>query len=46
MLSTVTGLLILAALVCSIAALAGKAPVGVAPLLLALVHVLAYLPLH
>lgn len=46
MLTTISGLLVLAAFVCSILALAGKVPVGVAPLFLSILALLNYLPLH
>lgn len=45
MLTTITGLLVLAAFVICILSGIGKAPLWVAVLFLAIVHLLAYLPL-
>ena len=41
---TITGLLVLAAFVCTIASAIGRAPLWVAVLLLVLVHLLGILP--
>lgn len=44
MLTTITGLLLFGALVCSVGTLAGKVPAGLAPLLLSIAGLLSYLP--